>query len=386
MLSSHVRSAGARPGRAVALIAIFPLSLGLISPALASAPSSAASAASAPAASDARRAYAAAGWQGRQLDSDGAIPSGFGNYKDWGLTVDTALALAADGRHPKKLATVTSAVKKHYYADYATYQGTVSANAMSKTLVLAKSLHRNARDFGGHDLRRIVLNRMAGSGAGVEQGRLRDKTTTDLPTDYSNTFGQAYGVIGLARSGGVPMKAVSYLLRQRCSDGYFRIYPVVGETCDQSGSAADVDATALAVQALVTARDHGVSLPAGVLSGSVGWLVTVQKSNGSFGGGVGTEASNTNSTGLAAQALAATKRWTPASLARAWVRKLQITTYRAGKGPAAKDVGAIAYDKAALKDALANGLTSTSRGQFQRATPQAYFALDREPLGKLLAP
>ena len=136
----------------------------------------------------------------------------------------------------------------------------------------------------------------------------------------------------------------------------------------------------------MTARDKGVTLPAGVLSGTVDWLISVQKANGSFGGGAATEASNSNSTGLAAQALAATNRQTHVVEARGWVKTLQITPANSRGSKAAKDIGAIALNPAGLKAALKNGLTDTSRPIFQRATPQAYFALDPEPLGKLSAP
>ena len=254
---------------------------------------------------------------------------------------------------------------------------------MSKTLVAAAVLHRNARNFGGHNPRQLVENRIAGPNAGLEQGRLRDKTTAALPHDFSNTFGQSYGVMGLARTaGGVPDEVVGYLLRQRCSEGFFRIFPVAGQTCDEGDadqSAPDVDATALAVQALITARDHGTTIPAGVIAGSVAWLRSVQKANGSFGGGASTPASNTNSTGLAAQALEAAGRHAPAVDAAGFVRRMQITAARAGNGPARIDLGAIALNRAGLNAALQDGLTSTTRGQFRRATPQAYFALNRSP-------
>jgi hypothetical protein len=338
-----------------------------------------------------RPAYAAAGWQGSQLDKSGAIPFG-GGFEDWGLTLDSALAFAADGRHPDKTHTVTASIRDHWFADYATFKPgpnkprAIFANATAKTLVVAKVLGRNARDFGGHDVRAMLLDRMAGPGAGAEQGRFRDKTTPQLTQDFSNTFGQAYGVIGLARTGTVPDEAVTYLLRQRCSAGYFRIDEIADQTCDDSASTPDVDATALAIQALITARDDGVALPDGVLGGTLAWLVSVQKTNGSFGGGAATEASNSNSTGLAAQALKAAHRNTPAEAAKLWVSRIQITPGMAGDGPAKKDIGAIALDRAGLRAALKNGLTDTSRPIFQRATPQAYFAIDPQPLGVLTAP
>ena len=135
-----------------------------------------------------------------------------------------------------------------------------------------------------------------------------------------------------------------------------------------------MDATALAMQALIAARDSGVTLPDGALGGSVAWLVSVQKTNGSFGGGVGTEASNSNSTGLAGQALKAAHRSTPARR-RAVGRSAADHAGQGRRRSGRQDIGAIAYDRAGIRDAIKNGLTDTSRGQFQRATPQAYFAI-----------
>ena len=179
--------------RAAAVAAVLPLSLSLTLTA-----SSVAVADQARASFD--RSYAAAGWQGRQLDADGAIPSPFGGgFKDWGLTLDSALALVADGHHPAKTQTVTAAIRDHWYADYATFKPgpnkprSISANATAKTLVVAKVLGKNARNFGGRDVRAMLLDRMAGPGAGAERGRFRDKTTPQVSQDFSNTFGQAYG-------------------------------------------------------------------------------------------------------------------------------------------------------------------------------------------------
>jgi hypothetical protein len=320
----------------------------------------------------------AAHWQGTQL-KHGRIPSSFPGFTDWGLTIDTAFALAADGTRPKRLAATATAIERNYFAEYATFEDTISANAMSKTLVVARVLREPVRDFGNHNVRRLVLNRIV-DGPGFEAGRIKDKGDSD----FSNTFGQAFGVMGLARTGGVPQPAVRYLLKQRCSDGFFRSFPVVGETCDESDSPSDVDATALAIQALLTARAHGAHVPKGMIGHSATWLVSVQKDNGSFGGAAGD--SNTNSTGLAGQALQATGRVEARKKAAAFVARMQITARRAGNGPAKKDIGAIALNRAALHDALRDGVTSTTRDQFRRSTPQAYFSLVPIPLGELSAP
>lgn len=321
-----------------------------------------------------QRATLAARWQASQL-SRGRIHNGQFDFDDWGLTVDTGLMLAADGTHPAQLKGLEQAVRNHY-ADYTGSGGAKYAGAIAKVLVFAKVTREKPRNFGGVNVRAQLLRRMAKS------GRLSDKAATD----YSNVIGQSYGVIGLSRTGGVPQAAVDFLLRQRCAPGFFRLYPVSGQTCRRSDSAPDVDATALAVQALLSARQHGATVPAGVIAESAGWLVSVQRRNGSFGGGFGTENSNSNSTGLAANALAATDHRVARMHAADWVARLQITRAKASGGPARTDIGAIAYRPAALHRALKNGISVTKRDQFRRATPQAYFALDPAPLNTLLTP
>jgi hypothetical protein len=198
-------------------------------------------------------------------------------------------------------------------------------------------------------------------------------------------IGQSYAVIGLARSGGVPDAAVRYLLKERCRSGYFRLKESGNSTCGRK-SPADVDATALALQALIAARGHGAHVRARVIHGTADWLAAAQHRNGSFGGGASTAAPNTNSTGLAANALSAAGRHRARLAAAQWVAHLQITRKRAHHGPVRTDLGAIAYRPAGLKRALSGGIGRRQRDQFRRATPQAYFALAPAPLNSLLAP
>lgn len=324
------------------------------------------------------RVVLAARWQVTQLTA-GHIHNGQFNYNDWGLTVDTGLMLAADGHHPVALHRLERAVRRHY-SDYTSVGGDRYAGAIAKTLVFIRTMRANASNFGGADVRAQLLHLKVNAGA--DRGRFSDSGTSD----YSNVLGQSYAVIGLARTGGVPQSAVDFLLHQRCGAGFFRLDPVSGKTCHQSGSAPDIDATALAIQALLSARQHGAAVPKGIISESATWLVHAQRRNGSFGGGLTTEASNSNSTGLAANALAATGHRTARLQAARWVSRLQVTRVRAGNGPARRDVGAIAYRRAPLQRALRHGIGTQKRDQFRRATPQASYAFAPAPLTKLVAP
>ena len=103
---------------------------------------------------------------------------------------------------------------------------------------------------------------------------------------------------------------------------------------------------------------------------AVKWLGKHQRANGGFGGGPTTSATNANSTGLAGWAFLVTGRCTPEHDASVWVRKRQVRPDVAGT-PLAGEVGAIAYDHAALKAAQLDGITRATRDQWRRATAQA---------------
>ena len=316
------------------------------------------------------RATLAARWQASQL-TDGRIYNREFKFDDWGLTIDTGLMLTAAGTTPHRLATLEGQVRQHFYQDYA--GGGTAAGALAKTLLFASELGADVRNFGGRNVRADVLDHVQGAGAGLEQGRISDTGKKD----YSNVLTQSYGVLALAPTGGAPQPVVDYLLRQRCAAGYFRLSEVVGETCRQSGSDPDIDATAVGLQALQAAAQHGASVPARAIDKSVAWLVLQQRANGSFGG---TELGpNTNSTGLVANALAATDRTEARLRAAAYVARMQITEANSGRGPARNDLGATAYNRPALRSALADGIRPAQQDQFRRATPQAYFALRHAP-------
>ena len=89
------------------------------------------------------------------------------------------------------------------------------------------------------------------------------------------------------------------------------------------------------------------------------WMRAQQRRNGSFGGGAPTRGANANSTGLAAWALGQDQRCRPASRAATWVEGVR------------RPNGAIALDRAALRDARSVGITVSTRDQFRRATAQA---------------
>lgn len=319
----------------------------------------------------------AVGWLLGEL-RDGSLPGPFGGT-DWGLSIDALWAMHAAGVGRAAAADVTSALA----ADVDAYIGPDTygdprarlAGATAKVLLAADVAGRDPARFGGYDLRAELLALMQGP-RDDQPGRFSDRRT-DL--DASNTVGQSLGVVGLARTGGVPRPAVDFLADQQCAAGWFRLYADDGRTCAAGRSSApDVDATATAVQALLAAG--GERAAAGR---ALDWLQQRQRGDGSFGGGQSTSAPNANSTGLAAQALAAGGRDGSAAAAAGWLRARQLTAADVRGTPAASEVGAVGYDPQAVAQAVDDGLPRNVRDQWQRATAQAVLGLARRPLGTL---
>ena len=331
------------------------------------------------------KADKAADWLADELERNRMHGSygGF-NYTDWGLTVDTLFALSAEGSKTRRVNKIARVLSNHV-EDY-TGGGTERyAGASAKLLLAAKVARKNVRNFGGYNLRARVLNRVAGPSAGFEHGRLRDRSDFG---DYTNTISQSFGVLGLARTGDAPQSTVDFLLKQRCNAGWFRLNQEPDQRCRGKQDDPDVDVTAYAIQALVAARKDGAALPNGVIRETASWLVSAQHDNGSFGGGQSTRGANTNSTGLAVQALTATDRERAAAKAASWVADLQLTRRRTAGTPARDEVGAIAYNRAAYREALEEGIPADdgARDQWRRATTQGIFAFAPKPLSSLRVP
>ena len=154
----------------------------------------------------------------------------------------------------------------------------------------------------------------------------------------------------------------------------------VDHTCDGGSAAqsgASVDATAFGVQALLVAdrRDVDVSEQRidDALAAAEAWLLRKQRASGAFReDGV----ANSNSTGLAAAALADLGRKGRADRAAEWVRERQVTRALARDGALGGERGAVALDDAAFDKAVEDGITGGVLYQWQRATAQAAAGLD----------
>ncbi len=149
----------------------------------------------------------------------------------------------------------------------------------AKVMLAAQTLAADVNDFAGFDLEAILRNGIVADGANAGQ------------IGNSNTFTQPLGIMALARTdGGVPASTVDWLTSKQCPNGGFS-----WGNC----SFADADYTGLAASALHAAGNTTD------LAEAVTWLEANQSTDGGFGASNSPADSNTNSTGLAVQALRA---------------------------------------------------------------------------------
>lgn len=322
----------------------------------------------------------AASWLASQT-TNGLVHNDQYNFDDYGLTADVALALDTLGGQDAALADILDALKAHAVDYTQGYEGSgeVYAGSTAKLAALAYTTGNDAADFGGLDLVAQLEGRV--STTKPTAGRISDQSAYG---DYANVLGQSFAVTALHAAGSsLEPKAITYLLKQQCDAGYFRLSftknkAAGDQTCDGGNptkvSAPDTDATAFAVLALARLDSTNTRVQT-ALSEAKRWLKQNQKANGSFGGGTATEASNSNSTGLAALALVATGACAPAKDAAAWVAKRQLVSAPDGSG-LLPDLGAVAYDAAATKQARSDdAITVEMRDQWRRASAQAAPAL-----------
>lgn len=297
-------------------------------------------------------------------------------FDDYSLSADIARALTTIGAKPRTVKQIRTALAKNVESWTAGYAGStdVYAGQVAKAIVLAQETGAKPRSFGGVDLVTRLEGRVATTGATA--GRISDKSDYD---DYANVIGQALAAQALTNAKSpLADEATAFLLDQQCAKGYFRLYfadpTAADQSCDGGDRTADPDATAMAVLSLQAIEKPTRAVRASIKD-AVRWLKARQLANGSFGGGVSTKAANANSTGLAATALGQAGVCGAAAEAAGWLQKLQVAQANASGTRLARQVGAIAYNRKALKDGLEHGIDKGTAYQWQMATVQAAPAL-----------
>ena len=335
-------------------------------------------------------AQTAAGWLATELTNGLMHNPNFGGFDDYGLSIDAAFAIDAIGGNGAVIRQIRTALapKVSSYVEYPANAAAdlhQSAGPLAKVLVFAQVSGADSASYGGRNLAAELAARVAD--AGPVAGRIQDRTVSgdtdpftpgdQLDADYANVIGQAYAARGLSAVGSAKAaSATAFLLQQQCSAGYFRLNfapaAAAAQGCvdgDAAGSAPDTDVTALAVLQLAALGSPDAKVTAAIAK-ATGWLAAQQKSDGSFGGGPTTSAANANSTGVAALALAGQGACVAAGRAAGWVKGLQVLSAPASS-PLSGELGAIAYDAAALTSAQTAGITDATSDQWRRATSQA---------------
>lgn len=314
-------------------------------------------------------ASAAASWLIRQLDAgQGLMPGLSAGTPDVGLASDTLLSLVAAGQRQEPGFVSSVAAVAGHLSGYATFPAGRTtarlAGPLAKTLFLAQVAGADATSFGGIDLPATVRSLLTSSGPNA--GRFSDHGTG---SDTSNGFSQSFAILGLLREpGGVPASAISFLLKQQCPSGAFRLFYDTPGGCRDNGQ-ADPDATSVTIQALsaVLRTNPGSAAIATARSSAAQWLASRQQPDGGLGGAGPTSGENVNTTALAAVAFREMGLTAAADAAQRYVSGLQLTG-----GP---DAGAVAYDPAALSPiGPAGTIPRTDEDQWRRSTSQAILA------------
>lgn len=207
---------------------------------------------------------------------DGGFGSGFSKGSDLGATADVVMAIAASS---KDAATVKSNAGRSpidFFAQQLKLRKALSAGQYAKLALALKSAGFDARNFNGIDVTKPIL-----SAYNAQTGVIGD-----------SVYVHALALLALARNGvDVPAKAIDTLETLQGKSGGWAF---------AGGDDADVDTTALAVQALIANGRKA--------SKALGYLRSLQNSDGGFPyqspSKFGTE-SNANSTALVAQAIIA---------------------------------------------------------------------------------
>lgn len=289
----------------------------------------------------ATRGQAAVGWLARRMVQGSHFVTVYKgtSYPNQGETIDAILAFAATKSANEYGARAIEWLERPgVLADYIGSGAESYAGATAKVALAAEVRGINPAHFGKVNLITRLSRLLAKS------GRYSDHSPYG---DSSNAFSQSLAIIALSRYHGagfhgVPANAVKFLASSECENGGFPL------DFGQKTCAADNDATAMDVQALLAVGDR----PAAVRG--LKWLVRVQQRNGGFDETAGAPL-NANSTGLAGEALAAGGRQARAALAARFLLSLQV-----GCSAKSWERGAMAYDRAGFVKSTA--IDATAQG------------------------
>ena len=261
-------------------------------------------ASAAPAGPDPQRAVAYLTDPTHLVDGHYHDPFGLGQA-DWGLTLDTALALAAQGgddaAYRKLVDFLATNGKDAAGLDVISWTGIgtdyVDGGSIGKLALVAAVAGRDPHRFAGHDLVAELAKTVCTSTAPIGQSAC---AAAGNYAGGSSVFKQALGLIGQVRGGAgeAAVAAPAAYLRglQAADGGWPSLIP-------SGGAASDVDSTAVAVMALTLVPGDAAATAA---QRGIAWIAGTQLADGAFPGFAppgSAPAHSTNSTALALQAL-----------------------------------------------------------------------------------
>ncbi|MFE3068709.1 prenyltransferase/squalene oxidase repeat-containing protein [Streptomyces sp. NPDC059247] len=242
----------------------------------------------------------------------GRYYEGSPRFADYGLTIDGAYALAATGHDDATLRDIVDFLDKggedasgrgvHDWTKIGTkYAG---GGFIGKAAVLAESVGRDPRDFGGRDLIAALAEGVCPAATPAEPRKCAGKGNYTYAT---SVFSQSLGVIAQVRAGetAAASGAIAYL--KSLQDPSTGAWPsLIGEP-----SAVEADSTAMAAMALDLLPDAGSQA---AVDKSLAWLAAQQLPDGGFTGASG---NSVNSAALAVQGLSLDAGKYPAQIAKA---------------------------------------------------------------------
>ena len=362
----------------------------LAAPPASAEPTPALRAAKAAVSTDSTPSTIAAEWIAGEL-KDGLVVGSSG--PDFGLTIDTGVALSTVSGQGGTVTAINNSLEpriSEYVGD-----GTKESYAgpLAKAATFARVAKKNPTSYGGINLITRLEERTANvpadptaePQAAAFAGRIFDKSEYG---NYANVVGQSYAVRALTLARSTEAAAArDFLLKQQCASGYFRAdfdkADVPNQSCTEgvAGSAADPDATALAVINLVESGDKSPAV-VGALAKAGTWLADRQRGSGAFRAAAPVSKINTNTTALGGFALGLLKNRDAAQKAALWIRKNQPVDKYKCRTALTKDTGAVAYRKDRATGAKTSGIPADARDEWRRATSQAILGLQFAPASK----
>lgn len=222
----------------------------------------------------------AVAWLLSKQEADGGFSNGFAKGSDLSATADAVIALGASGKVVKDIKS-KSGLSPLDYLQAQVAGKSLKAGQYAKIALAVNVAGLNPTKFGGKDLVKLIL-----AGYDAKTGVIGD-----------NVFTHSQAMLALAATKTmIPEKAITTLESLQSTTGGWAF---------MGAGDADVDTTALAVQALIAAGRAANSGPAGK---GIGYLHGLQNTDGGFPyqspSAYGTD-SNANSSGLVAQAMIA---------------------------------------------------------------------------------